>query len=575
MHGMSLLNSADGYSAWSPGLEAELPRTLFDQETIFLPENVTSAYADVMEWVDQTGMAPGDLVAFRPERLVLHELIVRVTADLRVMEGETEEALGINFRIIVRDIFDHFIAPELPEICQQFQDLELKVSQQVRTILNAELAPEKTPQPEVPRGLFSWLSWKKKVAKPAAQARIESTLERDFRVVNGFKQSGLASNDAFNRALYRSLYQVLSTVAGRRGYLGTDLDNLTLLVTRHVMNSYGSRQIGEWIVPFIRDAMAVRGYLAVEKVDEPLLISLKGASAAGKSSLRPMLQDMLRERGIRPGSYATVSPDIWRRLLLDYEALGEVYKYAGRFTSSEVNVVDSKFDHYVRRKADQDASISNLLVDRFRFDSFSSEKVSRILHNTYAKYVHTLQMYFVVTPPEATVERGWERGLQRGRYKAVEDFLGHSVEAYAGMPKIFCKWLAYDEPLFRYEFLDNSVPKGEFPLPIAKGTQKSMRIFRPLGLVDIQRYQKINIYATCPEEVYPAAATFAPEDNCDFLLECLRRIPRVTFTDPESGIDYLECLQSETRILDQTLFEQVTGQIELSSVLHVIMTRGD
>ncbi|WP_315982383.1 hypothetical protein [Aliamphritea spongicola] len=423
-----------------------------------------SRYSDVMEWVDQTGMSAGDLVAFRTERLALHELIVRVTADLRVMEGETDEALGINFRVIVNDIFEHFIRPQMPAISADFNRLQADVEQRARDILARQLNAV-TESEEVK--LSGWRRWlpglSRQRSKPVRQPVMESALERDYRVINEFKQAGLASDDRFTRAVYRSLYQVLSGVAGRRGYLGTDLDNLSLLVTRHVMNGYGSRRIGEWIMPCIEAAVQSRGYLKVEKVAEPLLISLKGASAAGKSSLRPMLQTILRAKGIKPGSYATVSPDIWRRLLLDYEALGEAYKYAGRFTSNEVNVIDAKFDHYVRRQADEQASISHLLVDRFRFDSFSSEKVSRILHDTYAKYVHTLQMYFVITPPEATVERGWERGLQRGRYKSVEDFLGHSVEAYAGMPKIFCKWLAYDRPLFRYEFLDNSVPKGSFP----------------------------------------------------------------------------------------------------------------
>lgn len=570
----NLTASPDGFSAWSPGLESELPKHLSDQETIFLPGNVLSDYRDVMEWIDQTGMSAGDLVAFRAERLALHELIVRVTADLRVMEGETDEALGINFRVIVNDIFEHFIRPQMPAISADFNRLQTDVEHRARAILARQLNSVTGPVEEKVSGWRRWLpGGSRQRRKPVRQPVLESALERDYRVINDFKLAGLASDDRFTRAVYRSLYQVLSGVAGRRGYLGTDLDNLSLLVTRHVMNSYGSRRVGEWIMPCIEAAVCSRGYLKVEKVAEPLLISLKGASAAGKSSLRPMLQTILRAKGIKPGSYATVSPDIWRRLLLDYEELGEAYKYAGRFTSNEVNVIDAKFDHYVRRQADQQASISHLLVDRFRFDSFSSEKVSRILHDTYAKYVHTLQMYFVITPPEATVERGWERGLQRGRYKSVEDFLGHSVEAYAGMPKIFCKWLAYDRPLFRYEFLDNSVPKGEFPLPVATGTQKSMRIYRPLGLVDIQRYQKINIYATSPDEVYPEGASLDVADNCQFLLECLRRIPVVAFVDPASDIVYLECHQNEFRIMDERMYRRLLEDADLAAVFGQITSR--
>ena len=49
--------------------------------------------------------------------------------------------------------------------------------------------------------------------------------------------------------------------------------------------------------------------------------------------------------------------------------------------------------------------------------------------------------------------------------------LGHAIEAYTGMPKIFFKWLAYRSPEFRYAFLDNRVPKGQFPTTIARGNQ--------------------------------------------------------------------------------------------------------
>ena len=57
----------------------------------------------------------------------------------------------------------------------------------------------------------------------------------------------------------------------------------------------------------------------------PVLISLKGPSAAGKSSIRPMVKRLMHDSGIEPDAYATISPDVWRRLLLDYDALGEAF----------------------------------------------------------------------------------------------------------------------------------------------------------------------------------------------------------------------------------------------------------
>jgi hypothetical protein len=129
-------------------------------------------------------------------------------------------------------------------------------------------------------------------------------------------------------------------------------------------------------------------------------------------------------------------------------------------------------------------------------------------------------MYFVITPPEATVERGWKRGLERGRYKSVEDFLGHSVEAYEGIPKLLFKWLSHNQPKFIFEFF-----------------------------VNIERYQKINIKATTPAEVYSDTHKFVVERNLEFLKLCLSQIESVQFIDPNSNTTYLSssngCLKVE------------------------------
>jgi hypothetical protein len=261
----------------------------------------------------------------------------------------------------------------------------------------------------------------------------------------------------------------------------------------------------------------------------------------------------MRDQGMVAEGYATISPDIWRRLLLDYGSLGEAYKYAGRLTGQEVRVIDSKLDHYIRGKAERQGAIPHMLVDRFRFDSFSTESISKVLHGTYVRHLDTLYMYFVVTPPHATVERGWERGLQTGRYKAVEDFLYHSVEAYVGMPKILFKWLANARPAFRYEFLDNSVPKGTYPRTVAFGTQGEINIVDCAVFVDIVRYQKINIRAKTPGDVYPTGPAASVQNNLGFLRQCLSKIPTVNFIDPKTRATYLSVHAGSFRVLDREL----------------------
>jgi hypothetical protein len=46
-------------------------------------------------------------------------------------------------------------------------------------------------------------------------------------------------------------------------------------------------------------------------------------------------------------------------------------------------------------------------------------------------------LFFAITPPPATVERAWQRGLTTARYKAVDDLLYHNIEAFTGIPELF------------------------------------------------------------------------------------------------------------------------------------------
>lgn len=555
---------ADGDSAWNPGLGTGIPVEFQSLETIFRAECVFSRREQVEELADLTGLPREELTVFRPARLALHELIVRVTAEIAVPEGETEEVFGRNVRRIAGKIRDDYVAPRMAAIEEAYADLRRRAEHRVRQILVETLFQR--PVPPAPRP-FPLNLLRRSTEAPTSP---ESIVEREYRVIAGYKAAGLAADDPLTRSVFKSLYRVLGALAGRVGRIGSDQDLVATLVSEHVCNSYGSQLIGQMIAPLVEAAIEQQGYTRIPNSASPILISLKGASAAGKSSLRPMVKQIMREQGIDPDSYATISPDIWRRMLLDYGALGAAYKYAGHLTSRELMVVDAKLDRYIRNKANRTQAIPHILVDRFRFDTFSTEQVARVLNETYAKYVDTMYMYFIVTPPEETVVRGWQRALERGRYKAVEDFLGHSVEAYTGMPRILFKWLAYRRPDYRYFFLDNSVPKGAVPKTIAFGSHAEITIYDPAGLINVERYQKIDVHARSREEVYAPAQIMDFAGNCGFLRECIRRIGVVNFVDPASGTTYLQARNGVLDVLDRDTLSRILDQAETRAALREI-----
>ncbi len=537
------------FSAWNPGIESEIPRAYRELETIYDANHVFTSLEEVNRLVDETGLDALELISFRPQRIVLHELIVRITADIVVLEGEAEEDLGINFRKITHRILDGYIEPYLSQIEQSYLEVCQRIEQLMRSELQAafkHLSPAKAPPPNLWQRLTG--------SKPKPPVMHQTREERELELINDYKNRGLEVQDEYEAAVYRSLHRVLGSIARTRGFIGHQSEYLAPICVRHASQYLGSRYIGTKVEELVKLAIDREGYSIIPNAEKPILFSLKGASASGKSYLRPMLRSKMAQLGIKDDGYGTISPDIWRKLLLDYEILGESYKYAGRFTSHEVSIIDAKLDRYIRAKAEKYHSIPHLVVDRFRFDSFASEKVGRVLHKTYVHRVDTMYMYFIVTPPEATVERGWQRGLERGRYKAVEDYLGHCVEAYEGMPKLLFKWLANKKPRYSFKFMDNSVPKGTLPKLIARGTQGWMQIFELDRFIDIERFKRINIFATTPSQVAADPSDLTVKKNLGFLRQCINRIERVEWVDPKSDITYLSIQAGKFQVVDPKLF---------------------
>ena len=104
------------FGPWHPGVESQVPDAIRHLCTFLRPENAATSLSAARELCDLTGLPLPDVVAFRPERLALHELLIRVTADLSVPDGSRIEDLGINFRQITRTLLERHVAPRMDEI---------------------------------------------------------------------------------------------------------------------------------------------------------------------------------------------------------------------------------------------------------------------------------------------------------------------------------------------------------------------------------------------------------------------------------------------------------------------------
>jgi hypothetical protein len=523
--------AAGGYGPWHPGLESELPRELLPLATVFRRENVSTSVAEAFELSDYCGLPPQELVAFRPERLIIHELLVRVTAGLAVPDGNDYEDLGRNFREIASTILTKDIAPHLDHLKHVFEEVKSAASVVIAQELSNLFLLRLKPAADVDQ--TSWARWSFGFAAHKRPPEPKETAEqRERRTILEWSNKAQTADNRLEQSCFRALSRIVTAIMARRGRLFADRELLTDLAVRLVCNDFGSEAIGDAIAPFIREAALREGYLALSPQERPVIMNVKGASASGKSTMRPLQRTLARKLGFPWENFALISPDIWRKFLLEYGSLGSAYKYAGTMTGHEIEIIDKKLDRHMAMKATR-GETSHLLIDRFRFDSFVEGREPTRLLTRFGDLVY---MFFLITPPEMTVERAWKRGLQVGRYKAVEDLLAHNVEAYAGMPELFFTWALDTHRRVHYEFLDNSVAEGR-PLTVAFGWNGEMTIFDLKRMLDIDRFRKINIRAQKPEDVY-VDKELAPERNVEFLRRCARLIPIINFADSATGRVY-------------------------------------
>jgi len=77
---------------WNPGIRSELTHQLLAMSSIFRQENVFNTLDQALELHAVTGIALESLAIFRPDRLALHEVLVRATADYEVPDPDDARA---------------------------------------------------------------------------------------------------------------------------------------------------------------------------------------------------------------------------------------------------------------------------------------------------------------------------------------------------------------------------------------------------------------------------------------------------------------------------------------------------
>lgn len=528
------------YGPWNPGVQSQIPAGLLGLATLYRPEHSRVPLTDLHEVADLTGLPLRQLAAFTPERLALHELLVRVTANVSVPDGTRIEDLGINFREITTAILQRGVTPALPRVKAAYDAVRAQATDIVEREVGRLYGTSPSAPTPAPRGWLARL--RRRSAAPP------TTATADPHAVVSDWEARARDADAVERCALQALARVAAALLVKHGQVWGGRDLVARVAVDLASNEAGSDAIGAVIEPLVRETAVREGYSLLATQERPVVMNTKGPSASGKSTMRPLQKALAARIGVAWSQFALISPDIWRKQLLDYASLGDDYKYAGALTGDELAIIDHKLDRYMAAKARR-GDVTHLLIDRFRFDSFAPDSVEAG-SNLLTRFGQVVYLFFVLTPPVALVERAWKRGLDVGRYKAVDDTLAHAVEAYTGMPELLFTWVRRRDKRVHVEFLDNSVARGEVPLTAAYGWNDLLNILDPVAFADIECYRKLTVDAQGPTEIYPPAIDILPEANTDFLRRCVAEFPRIRFAEQATGRIYVEAEHGQIRWID-------------------------
>ncbi|HEX9071092.1 MAG TPA: hypothetical protein VF852_04000, partial [Pseudolabrys sp.] len=190
------------YGAWNPGLESQLPREYLPLSTMFKSENVSTSITKAQDLSDYCGLPVHELVAFRAERLVVHELLIHVTTGLSVPDSGDYEDLGRSFREITTTILNRYIAPHRAELAQVFEQLRSAASVMIECEL-AKAFADPRPAVEADQGWRRLFAFGKPKKRPLVS--METAAERDRRIVSEWRKKSETANNRLEEACFDAL----------------------------------------------------------------------------------------------------------------------------------------------------------------------------------------------------------------------------------------------------------------------------------------------------------------------------------------------------------------------------------
>jgi hypothetical protein len=231
---------AQACGPWNPGIQSNLPDEFVSLATVFSPANVASSIIELKEVNSFCGLALERLSTFNPARLALHEVLIRVMADLSVPDGEKYEDLGINFRQMTATIMGKYIAPEMDAIAALFEQSKREAADfldRAQGATASDIERRESPKSNLSRWSRLFSPSRNKGPTRAVTRNHENA---DVVRIDGWRKKAQSTEHAFERTCYQALVTAGEAIFAVHGRLTNDRKLITSIALRLVCNDYGS-----------------------------------------------------------------------------------------------------------------------------------------------------------------------------------------------------------------------------------------------------------------------------------------------------------------------------------------------
>ncbi|MDP9065915.1 MAG: hypothetical protein M3O06_08640, partial [Pseudomonadota bacterium] len=225
----------DECGPWNPGITSQVPADILPLASIFRPENVFTSLEAARELHAMTGLSLAEVVRFRPQRLALHEILIRVTADFTVPDGSRIGDLGINFRRIAGRLLTEHVAPRMAELVavyeQAHRELKVAADAALREVASAPAPPAVIERRRGPR-LF-------RRAASSAMAPAAQTLRAGWELPQIALLETMSGTAGSSRAIIaQALVRVMSALFATHGQSWGTRDFIISVAADLAANAY-------------------------------------------------------------------------------------------------------------------------------------------------------------------------------------------------------------------------------------------------------------------------------------------------------------------------------------------------